>query len=315
MMRKTVIAGVIAASIAGAGPLRADELRIIIPFTPGGTDLIARPMLPDLKELLGQTVIIDTRGGAGGILGTTLAANAKPDGNTVLMGTLGSQVIAAAINGKTSYHPLRSFEPIAMVGRAQIVLVTRIGLQVDNLQDLVRMVKGGAKLSFASSGQGTTTQIALELFKLEAGIDITHVPYRGGGPAIADIAAGHVDLYSGDVFPLLGQLQARTVRPIAIFDTRRAAQIPDVPTSGEQGYPGALMSNWYGIVAPIGITTEMRDRLEKAFLTVLRSPHISERLTSTGLTGPLGAADFRKVLEAEVALWPGRIEKMGLKEP
>lgn len=312
MMWKTAISFAFAALIGSAAA--ADELRIIVPFAPGGSDAIIRPMTDDLGKLLGQPVIIDARGGAGGILGTTLAANAKPDGNTLLMGTMGSTVIAALINGKTSYHPINSFEPIAMIGRTQIVLVVRNSLAAHNLKDLVALAKGGARLSFGSAGTGTSTQLSVELLKIAAGIDITHIPYRGGAPAMADVASGQIDMYAGDVFPLMGLMSAKSLRPIAVFDAQRAVQIPDVQSSVEQGFPGAQMGNWYGVMAPVGLPPAVKDKLEKAWLTVLNSPVHAERLNSTGITGPLNAAEFRKVLEAEYARWPDLIVKMGVKE-
>lgn len=309
MKWKAALAGLCFATIGSAS---AQELRVIVPFAPGGADVMIRAIMAETK--LNQTIVVEPKGGAGGQIGTSLAAAAKPDGNTIVMATLGSLVIAPTINGKASYDALKSFEPLALVGKTQIIIVAKPSLPVTNLKELVALVKGGAKLSFASAGTGTTTQIAMELFKIEAGIDITHIPYRGGIPAIADVAAGHVDVYSGDIYPLMGHLQGKTLRPLGVFDPVRAVQIPDVPTSIEQGFPGALMHNWTGLLAPAGIPREAKERLEKAILMALHTPVIAERLNSTGMTNPLNSADFRKMLEEDYARWTVVIPKMGLKE-
>lgn len=309
MNAKTAIVG---AFLAMMGTASAEQLRVIVPFAPGTGDVLIRAIMAEAK--IDQTIVVEAKGGAGGMLGTSLAAASKPDGNTIVMATLGSMVIAPTINGKATYDALRSFETLALVGKAQIILVVRPSLPVQSLKELVALAKSGAKLSFASAGTGTTTQIAMELFKLEAGIDITHIPYRGATPAIADVAGGHVDMYSGDAYPLIGHFQGKTLQPIAVFDPERSAQIPEVPTSVEQGYPGALMHNWTGLLVPAGIPPAVKAKLETAIMAALHTPSISERLTSTGLNGPLNAADFKKMLEADYARWTTLIPKMGLKE-
>lgn len=311
MKFKAAFAAAFAAMIGSAA---ADEFKIVVPFAPGGSDAIIRPMLTDLGQILGQSVIIENRGGAGGILGATIVANAKPDGNTVLMGTMGSVVIAALINGKTTYHPVNSFETIALIGRTQLALVVRNSLEVYNLADLVKLAKGGAKLNFGSAGTGTSTQLAIELLKIEAGIEITHIPYRGGAPAMADVISGQMDMYSGDVFPLMGFMQAKQLRPIAVFGDKRAPQIPEVASTAEQGYPKAEMNNWYGILAPAGLPPAVKEKIEKAWMTVLTKPEHANRLNATGITGPLNAAEFKKVLDFEYARWPALIKKMDIKE-
>jgi tripartite-type tricarboxylate transporter receptor subunit TctC len=294
---------------------QGNDLRLVVPFAAGGpTDQVARVFATELREVLGRTVVVDNRAGAGGIIGTQLVASAPPDGNTLIISTLGSQVIAAAINGRTPYHPARSFEPIVLVGTLQIVLVVRPTLQVNSLQELIQLAQSGARLNYSSAGTGTTTHIAAEMLNAEAGIRITHVPYRGGAPALADLVAGHVDLFTGDIPGLKGLLEARSVRPLAVFDTRRAPQLPDVPTTAELGYPGMRMGNWYGVLAPAGLPASVRDRLEAAFLNVSARPHVAERLAAAGISGTQGTAEFRTLLDFEAERWPGLVRRMGIAE-
>jgi tripartite-type tricarboxylate transporter receptor subunit TctC len=302
------------AVLLGTGAARADDLRIVVPFAAGGpTDAVARALAVRLKDLLGDTVIVDNRAGAGGIIGTQAVASAPPNGNTVILSTLGSQVISAAINGRTPYHPATSFDPIVLVGKLQIVLVVRKDHPAQTLTELIAMGRS-RQLNYGSAGTGTTTHIAAEIMNAEAGANATHIPYRGGAPALLDLIAGNVDFFVGDVSTVLAQIQAGQVRPLAVFDAARARQVPNVPTTAELGYPGMVMSNWYGVLAPAGLQPAVRDRLERAFLEAIRTPSIAARLAELGIDGPLGAADFRSVLGEDARRWPATIQRMGIRE-
>lgn len=295
------------------GSAFAQELKLVVPFPAGGPlDYVARIMAPELKEILGMPVIIQNLSGAGGTIGTRQVAQSAPDGHTILLGTLGSQVVAPALSGETGYHPAKSFDTLAMPGKIQLALVVRPDFPAKNLQELIDMARNGTKLDYGSAGVGTTTHIAAETLNAVVGGKLNHVPYRGGGPALVDLIGGHIALFAGDLGTLAAQLEAGAIRPLAVLDTKRSPQIPDTPTTAELGYPEVVMNNWYGYVAPAGLDPEVRKRLESALLTVLKDPKISEQLVRAGVTDPVGAAEFETILEAEANRWPAFLKERGI---
>jgi tripartite-type tricarboxylate transporter receptor subunit TctC len=291
----------------------AEPTRLITPFAAGGpADLLARLLAQELPSRLDSDVIVENRGGAGGMIGTEAVARAAPDGKTLLLGSLGSHVISAALHDKLPYDPLTSFDPLVLIGSVPSVLVVSNRLDVATLAELIAKAKA-AHLSYGSAGPGTTMNIAGELLAAEAGIALAHVPYRGAGPAINDLLGGHVDIVIADFPVLLPQIAAHSVRALALFGDKRSALLPDVSTTAELGYPRMVMENWYGTFAPAGIAAAAHARIEGAILDALKVPLVVERLDIGGLHGTLASAAFKTRLARDVAYWGPAVKKMGIK--
>lgn len=304
---------IVVAVMAFAAPANADTIKIIVPFAAGGpADMLARIVAQEIAPRLGAEVVVDNRGGAGGIIGSEAAARSAPDGKTLLVGSMGSQVISAVLRPNLSFDATKALEPIALIGSVPSVMVIRPGLGINNLADLIAKGKQGQALSYASAGVGSTMQIAGELLNLSAGIKVTHVPYRGAGPAINDLLGGHVDIIIADFPVLLPQINAKTVVALALFGKQRSPMLPDVPTTAELGHPDMVMDNWYGVMAPAGLPADVKARIEKAVLDALHSPAVIERLKIAGLYGTLDAQGFKARLDADFAYWGPAIKKMGI---
>ena len=303
----------LAAALLFAAPAAADTVRIIVPFAAGGpADMLARILAQELAPRLNADVVVDNRGGAGGIIGAEAAARSPADGKTLLVGSMGSQVISAVLRPQLSFDAAKAFDPIALIGSVPSVLVIRPGLKIATLAELVAKAKQGQAMSYASAGPGSTMNIAGELLNAAAGIRVTHVPYRGAGPAINDMLGGHVDMMIADFPVLLPQINGKSVVALALFGRVRSAMLPDVPTAAELGYPDMVMDNWYGVLAPAGLAADVKARIEGAVLDALRSPAVRERLAVAGLYGTLDAQGFRARLDGDFAYWGPAIRKMGI---
>lgn len=305
-------AGLAAANFVGAASA-ADTIKIIVPFAAGGpADMLARVIGQELQAPLDANIIVENRGGAGGALGMDATARSAPDGKTLLLGTMGSHVLTSVLQPSANYDPLKSFEPIALVGMVSSVLVVNQQVPAKTLGELIALAKGGRKLSYGSAGGGSTMNIAGEQLNAGAQISVTNVPYRGAGPAINDLLGGHVDMVIADppvVFPLVAN---KSVRALAVFGGERSPLMPDVPTTKDLGFPDMVMDNWYGIVAPAGLAPEVSAKLEKEILAVLQRPAIKERLAAGGLVGATGRAGFKARLDRDFAYWGPRIKKLGI---
>jgi tripartite-type tricarboxylate transporter receptor subunit TctC len=292
----------------------AETIRLVTPFAAGGpADLLARLLAQELPARLGADVIVDNRGGGGGVLGTEAVARAPADGKTVLLGSLGSHVISAALRAQLSYDPLKSFDPLVLIGSVPSVLVVSPRLEAASLGELIALAKQGRNLSYGSAGPGTTMNIAGELLGAQAGITLAHVPYRGAGPAINDLLGGHVDIVIADLPVLLPLISNKSVRALALFGAERSSLLPDVPTTAELGFPQMVMENWYGVFAPRGLAVDEHATLERAILAALRSPAVVERLLAGGLHGTLGSRAFKERLAGDIAYWGPAIRQMGIK--
>lgn len=307
-----LLAGVLAV-VTFAAPATAETIKIIVPFAAGGpADMLARIVAQEITPRLGAEVIVDNRGGAGGIIGSEAVARSPADGRTLLVGSMGSQVISAVLRPHLSFDAAKALDPIALIGSVPSVMVIRPGLGINSLDDLIAKARQGQSLSYASAGPGSTMNIAGELLNLSAGIKVTHVPYRGAGPAISDLLGGHVDIIIADFPILLPQINAKTVVALALFGKQRSSMLPDVPTTAELGHPDMVMDNWYGVMAPAGLPPDVKARIEKAVLEALRSPRVIERLKILGLYGTLDAQEFRARLDADFAYWGPAIKTMGI---
>jgi len=298
-----------------AAPALGDTIRIIIPFTPGGAlDPTARLLASGLAKLRpGDNIVIENIGGGGGVLGLNTVAKAAPDGRTLLFSPSGAIVISPFLQTNQPYDGPTAFEPVALIGSVKTAMIVRPGLNVKSLAELVALAKSGAKLNYASPGVGTSPHISGEMLNLAAGIKITHVPYRGLGPAFNDMLGGHMDVITTSVIGVLPYVQAKTALALAVFDTERSAQMPDVPTTVELGYPDLVMPQWYGLLAPTGLPRDVRDTLEAQVLAVLRSPDVAPRLAVAGMANPKGAREFKALLDVEFKKWPVLLPKLGIQ--
>jgi tripartite-type tricarboxylate transporter receptor subunit TctC len=290
----------------------ADQIKLVVPFAAGGpVDLIARTIATELPARLNAEVIIENRGGAGGVIGTELVAKSAPDGKTLLQASLGSHVLSAALRPQLSYDPIKSFTPIVFVGVVPSLLVVGAQSKIESLADLLAEAKR-RPMSYGSAGPGTTMNIAAELFNAVTGIKTTHVPYRGAGPALNDLLGGHLDVIIADTPVLLPLVNTNVVRPLALLAGERSPLLPNVATTAQLGYPQVVMENWYGVLAPAGVAPAMRAALEKAMLEVLASPIVRERFAAGGLQGARDSEGFRVRLASDVAYWGPEVKRLGI---
>ncbi len=301
-----------AATVMLAAPASADTVKIIVPFAAGGpVDQLARILAAELGPKLGATVIVEDRGGAGGALGSEAVARAAPDGKTMLLASLGSQVLSPILKPPNGYDPVKGFEPVMLVGAVPSLLVAGPQPDVTSLKDLIAKAKKQT-LSYGSAGPGTTMNIAVEMFNSAAGIKITHVPYRGAAPAINDLIGGHLDTLNADLPVLLPMVKASKVKALALFASERSPLLPDLPTTAEFGLPSVVMENWYGVFLPAGTPAAERAKLEKALFAVVETPSVKERFAASGMHGTLGSKAFEARLAKEFAYWPDTIKKLGI---
>jgi tripartite-type tricarboxylate transporter receptor subunit TctC len=298
-----------------AVPARADTLRIVIPFAPGGAlDPIARIVANGLSQARGDSVIVENIGGASGMLGMNAVAKAAPDGRTMLFSPSGNIVINPALQHNLPYDPVNAFAPLALVGLVKSALVVRASLPVTSLAALIALAKSGTPLTYGSPGLGTSPHISGEMLNHAAGLAITHVPFRGLGPALNALLGGHIDCITTSVIGVLPYVQANTARALAVFDSERSQQLPDVPTTAELGFPDLLMPQWYALLLPAGVPADIRDTLEKQVLAVLAAPDVMAQLSSTGVAGAKDSAALKALFDSEFKKWPPLLAKLGIKQ-
>jgi len=276
--------------------------RIIVPFPPGGfVDILARPLAAKLQTLLNAPFIVENRGGAGGNIGAEAVARAEPDGHTLMLSPIGPLSLNMWLFPSLSYDPRTAFAPISLVVRSPKVFCVPPGRPWRSLGELIEAARAApGQLSAGSAGNGSSLHIALELFNRAAGVQITHVPYRGAAPAITDLVAGRLDLIIDNVPNILGQLRAGAVRPLATATPERMPQLPEVPTTAEAGLPGFLFGTWFGLVAPAGTPAPLVQRISAAVDDALRDPEVGGRFTEQGAVLAGGSPEnFAQFLDAE----------------
>jgi tripartite-type tricarboxylate transporter receptor subunit TctC len=306
------LAGLTCAAFLFAPPAFAETVKIVVPFAAGGpVDQLARILAAELGPQLTADVIVDDRGGAGGAIGSDFVAHATPDGTTVLLASLGSQILSPILKPPAAYNPVKSFEPVMLVGVVPSLLVVSQQLGVGTMQQLLAKARQ-QKLTYGSAGPGTTMNIAVEMLNAAAGVHITHVPYRGAAPALNDLLGGHVDVVNADLPVLLPLVKAGSVKALALFANERSPLLPELPTTKELGLPRVVMENWYGIFLPAGTPEPARDKLEKALYAVAAIPSVKQRFADNGMHGTLGHDAFAARLGQEFAAWPETIEQLGI---
>jgi tripartite-type tricarboxylate transporter receptor subunit TctC len=305
----------IVAVCAVVSSAHAETIRVVIPYAPGGAlDPLARILVNGLGKLrTPDSIIVENIGGAGGIVGMNTVAKAAPDGRTLLFSPSGNIVISPSLQSNLPYDAVTAFEPIALVGSVKTVLIVRSSLDVKSLAELIAAAKGGAKLTFGSPGPGTSPHISGEMLNHAAGISMTHVPFRGLGPALNSLLGGHIDLITTSLIGVLPYVEANTARALAVYDTERSEQLPDVPTTVELGYADLVMPQWYGLLAPAGMPPDLRSTLETQVLAVLRSPEVAAQLAVSGVAGSKGAGELKTLLDLEFKRWPVLIPKLSIK--
>jgi tripartite-type tricarboxylate transporter receptor subunit TctC len=307
---------VCAAPAAVASDFPTRPITFVIGFAPGGpSDVMARILTRKMEELLKQTLVIENRPGAGGSIAGTSVARAAPDGYTVLLATGSLLAINVSLYKNLGYDPEKDFEPVSMLGTQTNVLYVNPSFPAKSFAEFVAYAKANpGKVSFGSGGIGTPAHLSGELLKIEAKVDMTHVPFRGTGPALQSVIAGHVPTAFNPPSPLISHIQAGTIRPLAITTLKRTAVLPDVPTIAESGFPGFEATTWHGLVAPARTPKPVVDALNRAFVATLNDPGVRKALTDLGVDVSSSAPEeFRAYIKSEIPKWAKIVKASGAK--
>jgi len=302
-------------ALASAQSYPTRPITLVVPFAAGGgTDSIARDVAKTLGDKLGQTVVVDNRGGGGGSIGATMVANAKPDGYTLLFAT-STFVTNAASEINATYDVEKSYAPVAMIGRGPLFVVTSNELGVKNITQLRAVGQARSDgINFCSAGNGSINHLAGELFHQRSGLNMTHVPYKGSGPATVDLLAGRVQLFFATVPTILTHVQSNRVDLLAVTGAKRSPLFPDVPTMAEAGVPNFNITTWWGVLAPAKTPVALVNQLNQAINEVAAADLVRNRLVHEGADPISGSpADFKRALTSELALWKGVVKTSGMK--
>jgi len=291
----------------------AKPIRIIVPFAPGGSnDIVGRTMAQQLSIRLKRSVVVENMPGAGGAIGSAMVARAEPDGNTLLL--ISSTFTMNASVMKLSYDPVKSFTPVAMLGMGPSVIVVAASLPVNSIKELIDYSKKNpGKVFFGSAGVASFQHFAIELFKLRTGADLSVVQYKGGGPALIDLAAGHVQVSLGSLIQMQTFLRAGKIKILGVAGSRRVDLIPDVPTLKETGVD-VEVSNWWGLLAPAGTPLALVDRLNREANAALTEPDMKKRFAGEGADPmPMSRPEFDKLMADETTKWAKVARETGIK--
>ena len=294
----------------------SQPVKLVVPFAPGGTsDVLAREIAARLQVALKQTIVVDNKAGAGGVLGADSVAKAAPDGYTVLLGTIATHAINPSLLPKVPYKADKDFAPVILLGKISNVLLIGPGSQAKTVKDIVAAAKARpGDLTFASAGQGTSQHLSGEMFRLLTGAQLTHVPYKGSAPAIQDVMGGQVPMSFETVTVALPQIKAGKVKALAVTSARRSAQLPDVPTLAESGVPGFDVSSWQALYLPAGTPAAIVNRLNAEVQKVVAQPEVKARMEALGLVyTPNSPAQFAEFQKAEQAKWAKVIKDGNVK--
>lgn len=290
-------------------------IHLIVPFPPGGVaDLIARPTAEKLGQLLHQPVIVENRGGATGTIGAAYVAHAAPDGYTLLFGTTNEIAMSPTLYKSLPYDPTKDFAPVMPVAEFPNVLVVGPAEPATTLAGLIKQAKSHPnRLTFASSGVGSTNHLTAELFKTQAGISIVHIPYKGGGPALIDVTGGQVDAMFATLPSAVGLIASGKLRALAVTGKQRSPAVPNVPTTREAGMPGLIVTTWNGVLAPANTPPEIIARLHQALIQVVADPALQRTLAKVGAeTMTATPQQFATIIRKDYTLWSGVIKRAGI---
>jgi tripartite-type tricarboxylate transporter receptor subunit TctC len=316
---RTLLAAMVAACVATSAQAQgypSKPITLIVPFPAGSTtDLVGRILQDELAKAVGQTVIIDNRGGAGGGVGTEAVARAAPDGYTLLMGTIGTHSINPAVYAKINYDPIKDFEPVIQFGTAPNVLVVHPSLPIKSVADLIAYIKANpGKVNYGSSGNGTSNHLSGAMFVARNGLNATHIPYKGGAQAITDLLRGEIQFMFYHYLPLLGHIQDGKLRAIANTNATRIDALPDVPVMKEAGMDDFVVSAWFGVYAPAKTPKDVVTKMNETILKIINSPQVKKNLLTQGIDPVAGSPeDLRRLNEAELARWAKAVEQAGAK--
>jgi tripartite-type tricarboxylate transporter receptor subunit TctC len=281
------------------------QITLIVPFAAGGSnDMVARVIGKKLSEVWGQPVVIDNRGGAGGVIGSAAVAGAAPDGYTLLL-VSSTFTINPAIKKSMPFDTIKDFTPVAFIARSPLLLTTSKKLEVSSAKDLLALAKSKpGQITYASAGPGSINQIAAELIALSAGVKIMHVPYKGGAPALNDLVGGHVDMYVSSLPQVLQLAKDGQTRPLAVTGAKRTPMLPDMPTLAESGLEGFDLSSWWGIVGPAGMPAEIVNALNAEIGKMLASPELTAILANEGAEAEsMTPQAFGELMRTETVRW------------
>ena len=302
--------------VASADSYPSKPIRIIVPYPPGGgNDVLARIFAPELSKILGQSVIVENRPGAGGSMGSASVAKSAPDGYTLLIINTVPHTASAGIYPKLSYDPVKDFSGVALVASNPYVIAVNPNLPAKNIAEFIALAKAQpGTIYYGSAGTGSVTHLNAELFKTAVKADLIHVPYKGGGPAIADLLGGQVQMTVENVFLMAPYFKAGQLRPIAVTGLKRSSILPDTPTIAESGYPNFEIIGQFGFVAPAGTPSDIVLKLNEAFNKITKSPEITAKLNAQG-TDPRSMTPeaFQSILQSESIKWLGVIKEANIR--
>jgi tripartite-type tricarboxylate transporter receptor subunit TctC len=315
---QAVVAGLAlaAAPVAWAQKFPEKPIRLVVPFPPGGNiDITARTIAPGMSEALGTQVVVDNRGGASGTIGVDLVAKSPPDGYSLVVGSTGTITGAPSLYPKLPYDPVRDLAPVSLVSDVPIMIVVHPALRAKNMQELVALarVKPG-RMTMGSPGAGSTNHLAGEMFQLATGVKLTHIPYKGSGPALIDLMGGQIDLIFDQMTASIGYVKGGKLRAIGVASAKRSGQLPDVPTLAEQGCKGCEASTFAGIFAPAATPRPVVERLADAVAKVVASRPVRERFISLGAEPMSNRPDeFARLVKEDVMRWARVVKEANIK--
>ena len=300
-----------------AQPYPSKPIRYVVPFPAGGSpDIVGRLLADRLSRMWGQQVVVDNRSGAGGTIGAAIAARAAPDGYTLFQCNIASNAIAASLYAKLPYDPLRDFAPITRIGTTASALVVHPSMPVASVADFIAYARANpGKVSYGSSGAGTSPHLAMELFKTMTRIDVVHIAYKGAAPALADLIAGQVPVSISNIPAVLSPVQSGRMRALAVTGATRAAQLPSVPTMIESGLTGYEVTSWYGVCAPARTPAPVLGKLHTDLIKVLQTPDLQQRLNDLVVEAtPTSREDFAAFIQSETRRWAQVVKDAGLAQ-
>ncbi|HTO47883.1 MAG TPA: tripartite tricarboxylate transporter substrate binding protein [Burkholderiales bacterium] len=305
-----------AASAALAQSYPSKPVRLIVPFPPGGAvDFYARAVQTRLAETLGEPILIENRAGAGGMIGTELVAKSPPDGHTLLVGNIAALAMNVGLYSKMPYDPAKDLTPIMRTVAVDYAMVVHPSVPAQSVAEFVAYAKANpGKVSYGSAGSGSAPHLSMELFKARAGIDLVHIPFKGGGPMVTDLLGGQIQIVIADQANLMPHVKAGKLRALAVGTLVRSAVYPDLPTIAESGYPGFEARAWQGIAGPAGLPPDIVRQLQSAIARVMAMPDVRARLVEGGLDPIVSTPEeFGEFIRAEIAKWSKLAKDVGAR--